>query len=172
MPRQQYYRLNERQKDEIRRLTQLANRRIRAAERAYRKEGKRVLPREVVGPYQIKERWATEKTPISRSVKFRTKEEYLRQLRFLRSFEHERPGIREYTRVQRQKTLEAVQTSLGTDVPKELEERIKNMSAPQLSDFWNTFSEKASKMGIQYSSQQAMEDTLNEVFPEDIEQLL
>lgn len=166
------YRLTPSQKDEIRRLTQLANRRIKAAERAYRKEGKMVLPREIVGDYQTKESWATEKTPISRSVVFESREDYLRQLKFLRSFERERPGIKEYTRIQRQKTLEAVESSLGVDVPRDLRTEIMNMSAPQLSDFWNTFSNKASKLGMRYSSEQAMEMTLNEMFPEDIQQIM
>lgn len=159
------------QKTEIRRLTQLANRRIKAAERAYRKEDMEILPSEVVGGYQIKEQWNTDKTPISRSVKFQSQKEYRKQLNYLRSFEVSRPGIKEYTQVQREKTKEAVETSLGVEPPKELKQRIDKMTAPQLSNFWNKFSDKASKLGVVYSSDQAMQQTLNELFPEDIRQL-
>lgn len=166
-----YVNLSGAQKSEIRRLTQLANRRIKAAERAYRKEGMEILPSEIVGGYQIKEQWNTDKTPISRSVKFQSQKEYRKQLQYLRSFEVSRPGIKEYTQVQREKTKEAVETSLGVDAPKELQQRIDKMTAPQLSNFWNKFSDKASKLGVLYSSDQAMQETLNELFPEDIKQL-
>lgn len=159
------------QKSEVRRLTQLANRRIKAAERAYSKEGMEILPNEVVGGYQIKEKWNTGKTPISRSVKFQSQKEYRKQLNYLRSFEVSRPGIKEYTQVQREKTKEAVETSIGIDVPKELNQRIDKMTAPELSKFWNKFSDKASKLGFIYSSDQAMQQTLEEIFPEDIAQL-
>lgn len=165
-----YVKLTASQKDEIRRLTQLANRRIKAAERAYSKAGQDVLPREVVGKYQTKESWNTKATPISRSVKFETQEDYRRQLQFLRSFEMEKPGIKEYTSIQREKTAQAIETSLGTDIPDSLQKKIDKLSAPELSQFWKRFSEKASQLGIKYSSQQAMEDTMNELYPEDIEQ--
>lgn len=161
--------LNAAQKEEIRRLTQLANRRIKAAERAYAKEGKTVLPKEVVGDFQIKEKWNTKATPLSRSVKFADQKEYRKHLQFLRSFEVSRPGIKEYTQVQRDKTLDAVRSSLGIDVPKDLEKKISKMSAPKLSEFWNAYSDKASKMGMKYSSEAAMATTLNEFFPEDME---
>lgn len=163
-----YIKLTPNQKDEIRRLTQLANRRIKAAERQYRKEGKTILPSEIAGHHQVKERWATKNTPISRSVKFTSHKEYRKQLQYLRSFEVNRPGIKEYTKVQREKTIMAVESSLGAEVPDSLAKKIDKMTAPQLADFWNTFSDKASKLGLQYSSQSAMQDTMNELFPEDI----
>lgn len=166
-----YIDLTAQQKDEIRRLTQLANRRIKAAERAYRKEGKEVLPSDVVGNYQIKEQWNTKNTPISRSVKFTSFKDYRRQLQFLRSFEVQRPGIKEYTQVQREKTLQAIETSLGVPPGKEMSEKVNKMTAPQLSDFWNKFSNKASKLGMKYSSDKAMTNTLNEIMPEDRKQL-
>jgi hypothetical protein len=156
------------QKEEIRRLTQLANRRIKAADRAYRKEGLEIIPREIAGDYQIREKWTTSTTPISRSVKFTSQKEYRQQLQFLRSFEVGRPGIKEYTRVQQEKVLDAIETSLGVDVPKDLVKRVGKMSAPQMSDFWNAFSDKASKLGIKYASDKAMAQTIAEFFPEDL----
>jgi len=158
------------QKDEIRRLTQLANRRIKATERAYRKSGKDVLPGEVAGKHQVKEKWATKNTPISRSVKFESQTDYRQQLNYLRSFEIQRPGIKEYTAKQKEKTAQAIENSLGVDMPDSLQKKIDKMTAPELSGFWNKFSDKASQLGIKYSSQQAMQDTMNELYPEDIEQ--
>lgn len=166
-----YITLTAEQKSEVRRLTQLANRRIKSAQKVYSKESMEILPSEVVGEYQIKEKWNTGKTPISRSVKFESQKEYRKQLKHLRSFEVSRPNIKEYTQVQREKTKEAVETSLGIEPTKELSQRIDKMTAPELSNFWNKFSDKASKLGIIYSSDQAMQQTLDEIFPEDLEQL-
>lgn len=164
-----YVKLTPQQKDEIRRLTQLANRRIKAAERAYSKAGHRVIPREIAGDYQVKERWATKNTPISRSVKFESQKEYRKQLQFLRSFEVTRPGIKEYTNIQREKVGMAVKSSLGPEVSFALiEEKLAKLTAPQLAEFWNTFSDKASRLGMNYSSEAVMEQTFVELFPEDL----
>jgi hypothetical protein len=159
--------LNNAQKDEIRRLTQLANRRIRAAEKAYRQAGKHIVPKEIAGHVQLKSQWHTSTTPLSRSVKFNSAAEYRKQLQFLRSFEVTRPGIKEYTKIQHQKTIEAVETSLGLPIEKELAKKIENLSAPELGEFWNNFSDKASKMGIKYASDAAMLNNLTEFFSED-----
>lgn len=156
------------QKDEIRRLTQLANRRIKAAQKAYAKEGLEVLPYEVVGDYQLKEEWATKTTPISRSVKFTSQKEYRKQLKFLRSFEITRPGIKEYSSIQQEKTLKAIETSLGADVPGDIAEKISKMNAPQLAKFWKKFDEKSTRLGFKYSSGDNMVQTLTEFFPEDM----
>lgn len=172
MSRRKYIKLSPKQKDEIRRLTQLANRRIKAADRAYKKKGLQVLPRDVVGKYQVKEKWHTKNTPISRSIKFTSQKEYRRKLHELRQFEHMRPGIKEYSEVQRNKTKQAIESSLGMDVPGNLEKKIDKMSAPELSRFWDRYSEKASKLGLKYSSEQAMQETLNEVMGDDIGQLI
>lgn len=161
------------QKDEIRRLTQLANRRIKAAEKEYRKAGKRVLPTEVVGQFQIKEQWNTKSTPLSRSVKFESLAEYKKQLKFLQSFDPKargetRPTISQYANVQQQKTIEAVETSLDLHAPEGLQQAIRKMNAPQLADFWKTFSNRSAKLGLKYSSAAVMQQTLEEYFPEDL----
>lgn len=171
-----YIKLTAAQKDEIRRLTQLANRRIKAAERAYRKAGKDIVPLEIVGKpdLQTKEGWHTASTPLSRSVKFTSEREYKEQLRFLRSFDpkatrYHRPGIKEYTQIQREKVGYAIKTSLGDDVSFQLiEEKLSKLSAPEIADFWNTFSEKAARAGLQYSSEAVMAETFVELFPEDL----
>ena len=166
------------QKDEIRRLTQLANRRIKFALKEYERSGGTVLPKEVVGGYQIKEKWHTKSTPISRSVRFESEREYRKQLNFLRSFDPKstgagaRPSISQFTLIQRDKTAQALETSFGAGVPDSVLQKIKTMSAPQLTEFWNTYSRKSAKLGMKYSSGDAMRQTLAEFFPEDMDNLL
>lgn len=159
------------QKEEIRRLTQLANRRIKAAERAYTKAGKTIMPKEMVGHLQIKQLWHTANTPLSRSVNFETQAEYRKHLKFLRSFETQKMGIKEYSEIQRSKTLEAIHSSLGdrTKLPTKLLKKINKMSAPELADFWNLYEDNASKMGMSYSSNDNMSSTLAQFFDEDIQ---
>lgn len=159
--------LNKAQKEEIRRLTQFANRRIRNAHKVYSQEGGTVVPREVVGDYQIKEKWHTSDTPLSRSIQFKSQAEYRKQLKFLQSFERERPGIKEYTAHQREKTIIALETSMGEEVPEELAKMISKLSAPQLSAFWKKYSDKSSKLGLKYSSGDAMDQAIVEFFSED-----
>ena len=173
-----YINLTAQEKDEIRRLTQLANRRIKFAEKEYKRYGGDVLPREVVGGLQIKEKWATPNTPISRSVKFQSEKEYRKQLQFLRSFdpkatkEGARPSISQYTLIQRDKTRNAIETSFGQEISGAIDDKITRMTAPQLSEFWNTFANKSAKLGLKYSSGDAMRQTITELFPEDADNLL
>lgn len=164
------YQLTKAQKDEIRRLTQFANRRIISARNRYKAGGKVVLPSDVVGHFQLQDSWLTSKTPISRSTKFSGEKEYRDQLRMLKQFE-QRDDVWTYTGVQRLKTLNAVETSLGVPVTQELADRINNMSATQLSDFWNMFSNKASRH-LPYSSGDNMTQTLQDYFQEDIDNLM
>ena len=169
-----YVKLTNAQKDEIRRLTQLANRRIKFALKEYERSGGTVLPKEVVGDFQVKEKWQTKNTPISRSVRFESEKDYRKQLNFLRSFDPKatgagaRPSISQYTLIQREKTVDALETSFGSVVPDSVIEKIKTLSAPQLSHFWKEYSIKSAKLLMKYSSSQAMAMTLQELFPEDL----
>lgn len=167
-----YVQLTKAQKEEIRRLTQFANRRIKAAFKEYEKEGKTIAPREVTGDIQIREQWHSQNYALSRSVKFTTMKEYRERLNYLRSFERMRPTIAEYRDIQREKTILAMETSLGQEVPEKIVKAIHKMSSPRLADFWNSFSDKASKMGLQYSSNAVMSQTMEEYFPEDYMSLL
>lgn len=173
------WQLTDRQKDEIRRLTQLANRRIRSATKQYEAEGQEIVPREVAGHIQTRDKWHSDKNPLSRSVKFESKEAYKERLEFLRSFDpksksrqEQKKTITEYKKIQQEKTLSAVETSLGVDVPAEMEKEISKMSAPELRDFWEKFSENASRKGLQYSSEAVMQETMQEFFPsEDLQNI-
>jgi hypothetical protein len=173
MAKQTYHKLDKAQKEEVRRLTQLANRRIAAAAKAFAKEGMSIAPKAVTGGIQIKEQWASEKYAISRSIKFATEAEYKAQLAFLKTFDEKasgitRPSITEWTKTERTKTLAAVESVLGDDIPENLAKQIAKMTAPQLSQFWKAFSDKSRKMGVKYNSNAIMMDTLAEFFPEDI----
>lgn len=173
-----YVKLTAQQKDEIRRLTQLANRRIKFAEKEYKRSGGTVLPREVVGDLQIREKWATPNTPISRSVKFQSEKDYRKQLQFLRSFDPKaskqgaRPSISQYTLIQRDKTRNAIETSFGQELSGAINDKISRMTAPQLSEFWNTYARKSAQLGLKYSSGDAMRETIAEFFPEDKDKLM
>ena len=165
----EYIKLSNKQKDEIRRLTQLANRRIAAFTREYEKHGLSIIPYEVSGGIQTREQWFTEKYAISRSTKFKSEIDFKRHMRWLKQFEN--PLIREnvtlYTRAQRVKTLRAMETALG-GVTNEQREMIERMSAGELALFWDTFSDVANRKGVQYSSDSALSQTW-ELFNEDKE---
>ena len=164
------YQLTKAQKDEIRRLTQFANRRIISARNRYKAGGKVVLPSDVVGHFQLQDSWLTAKTPISRSTKFNSEQEYRKQLKMLEQFE-QRDDIWTYTGVQRIKTLAAIETALGVPVTEELAERVNNMSATQLTDFWKIFSDRASRH-MPYSSGDNMAQSWQDYFQEDIDKLM
>lgn len=163
------------QKDEIRRLTQRANRRIQSTMKVYQKAGRSIIPAEIAGRYQTLQTWEEPGRPLSRSVKFDTLREYRRRLAFLKGFDDvpgARPSIREYTRVQRKKVMMAVETATGRVPSKDLIKRVRKMSAVELSNFWEVFSEKASKLGLQYSSDSVIQESIQEFFEEDIDDLI
>ena len=165
----EYIKLTTEQKNELRRLTQLANRRIAAFTKEYEKHGLSIIPYEVSGGIQTREQWHTEKYAISRSTKFKSEIDFKRHMRWLKQFEN--PLIREnvtlYTRTQRVKTLRAMETALG-GVTDEQREMIERMSAGELALFWDTFSNVANRKGVQYSSDSALSQTW-ELFNEDKE---
>lgn len=165
-------RLTPSQKDEIRKLTQFANRRIRSAQKEYAKAGKMILPQELAGHTRMREDWTTAQTPLSRSVVFESERDYREHIQFLRRFRRNAPTVKEYTQQQHRTTLKALETSLGESVPMSLRRKLNEMSAPELADFWRTFSNKASRLGLAFSSLSAMQQTMEEFFGEDYESLL
>lgn len=193
MPRKKgkYLTFTDEQKSEYRRLVQNANRRVDRAMKAWKKEGMLVPPRFLTGGKQFKGQFDTEKYAYSRSMAFKDEKEYRAALEFFKSFDpktpgqHEkRPTVSQYKKIQQVKTFEAMKNVLGVDLAvKELNEqtgkkervyslydRLKQLSAPQMSKFWKAFSEKAKKMGLKYSSNEAMAETMKEFFPEDWKQ--
>jgi hypothetical protein len=173
-----YLDFNKEQKSEFRRLVQNANRRVTRATEAYEREGMDIPPSFLVGGKQDRSEWYSDSMAFSRSMDFKTEKEYRQALEFFKSFDPKTPGrnekrptMTEYRKTQHKRTVEAMQNILGIDVPKELVKKIKKMSAPQMTKFWASFSKKASRMGMKYSSNDAMMATLAEFFPEDIEQI-
>ena len=169
-----YVKLTAEQKEEIRRLTQLANRRIKTAHKQYAKEGLESVPMAIVGKYQIKEQWESNNYALSRSVKFTSEKEYKDRLRFLRSFDPKhysetKPTVSQFKEIEHGKTVKAIETVLGTRVPPKLAQKLAKMNAPQLSKFWNAFDDRAKKVGPKYSSNAVMAETLQEFFDEDMD---
>src|SRR5699024_7768965 len=114
MVKRKYVKLSVAHKEEIRRLTQFANRRIRQAQKVYAKEGKDILPRDVVGKQelQLKDTWHTNKNPLSRSTKFRTTEDYEQHMKFLRSFDDDWPTVGQYKKRNHERTSKAIKNTL------------------------------------------------------------
>ena len=176
MARRPKFKITEQEKEELRRLTQLANRRILNAHRAYQREGKDIVPIEIVGKkeLQIKDNWHTPKQPLSRGhTQFKDRREFRRHMQFLREFETRRPGIKEFTEIEREKVGQAIKTALGDEVNLDfIRDKLKRMTAPQLSEFWNRFSDKARRRGLNYSSDAVMVETFAELFPEDLHSMI
>mgnify|MGYP000977370263 CR=1 FL=1 len=167
--------LTQHQKEEIRRLTQRANRRIIGAYKEYAKYGREIPPAKVTGGIQTREQWETSSLPLSRSTQFATKAEYQERIRFLRTFDMgqaSRPTMTEYTKIEREKIRVAMRHILGTDPGAKLEKQLGRMSAPELAEFWERFEENANRKGVQYSSDAVMAETLEEFFQEDLAHLL
>lgn len=159
------------QKEEIRRLTQLANRRIKASSKAWEKWGGDIAPKELAGNHQIKEQWNTSTSPLSRSVKFESKADYLQQLKYLKSFEHDKMNVTEYKKLQIDKLNIAVTSATGEYLSPAIQKKLDKMNPVELSNFWDKFNDNARKLGVKYSSGDNMEHTLTEFFKEDIDNL-
>ena len=144
------YKLTAYEKNELRRLTQMANRRIIAYMVEYEKAGLSIIPKEVSGGIQTREQWATEKYAISRSTKFANEQAFRSHLNWLKQFERPaiRPRVTEYTKTQKLKTIEAYKTIMG-DINEETIKKIEKMSLPELTKFWKKFSDRARRLGTQ-----------------------
>ena len=171
------FNLNKVQKEEIRRLTQKANRRISAAFKEYEAAGLKLVPRELTMGIQYKEQWENEKYALSRSTKFDSAKDYYNRLKVLKQFDIPDakggvPTLSEYKNVQSNKIRKAIVTSLGTKtvmgLPPELMEillkQIDKMSAPDMAKFWKGFSRKAQQLKLKYSSEVAMNYAMNDFF--------
>ena len=110
------FKLTPEQKDEVRRLTQKANRRILSFYREYQKHGLEILPKEPTAGIQTKLQWETRKYPLSRSVVFKSEKEYRERMKLLRSFDSpQRETLTQYTKAQRTKTRQAMVNTIGKD---------------------------------------------------------
>lgn len=165
------YQLTPQQKEEFRRLTQKANRRIAKAFREYEKEGLRLVPKALTGGFvQSRKEWKSQQYALSRSVtQFKTRKDYLNYMKRLRQFDvkEEKGGVptfTEYKAVIANKIEAAFMTSISKLRLGDLEKDVMNIVLQSLrtmdmfdqKGFWDKFEEYGSKMGIQYSSEAAM----------------
>lgn len=180
--------LTQREKEDFRRLTQKANRRIIMATKQYEKEGLKVIPRELSGGLiQTKAQWKTEKYPLSRSfTRFKDKRSFNRYMRKLRQFDipDSKGGVPTYTEYQSigaRKMKQALDTALDggvyrnipPEIQKALDERIDNMGVEEQAKFWRKYSEQSQKMLLQYSSEVAMQRVMDEMFlKEDLKPII
>ena len=159
-----YIKLSTSEKEEIRRLTQKANRRIKAFVKTYEQAGYKTIPKEVTAGLEVQSRgqWLSDKYALSRSVKFESKEDYKRHLNMLKKFDPGRadsiPTVREYNKINRTKLQKAFETS-GLNLSSEMQKKIKTMSAPDISKFWKEYQVRARRKGMQYSSEAVMIET-------------
>ncbi|MGL4521855.1 MAG: hypothetical protein ACRCWQ_04855 [Bacilli bacterium] len=164
------YTLTADEKNELRRLTQKANRRIKTAydelilEQKHKKGRKKtvIIPLAVAGRNkQIQKQWATESTPYSRSTKFETKEDFRRHMNELRSFDpglaHSKPTLKEYAKTSANKILKAFDTA-GVQLTAEQRKLLSSLSVEQQRQFWRKYDEIASKYFNNYSSDQVFAD--------------
>lgn len=165
------YQLTPQQKEEFRRLTQKANRRIAKAFREYEKEGLRLVPKALTGGFlQSRKEWKSQQYALSRSVtQFKSRKDYLNYMKRLRQFDvkEEKGGVptfTEYKSVIANKIEAAFMTSISKLKLGDLEKDVMNIVIQSLrsmdmfdqKSFWDKFEEYGSKMGIQYSSEAAM----------------
>lgn len=165
------YRLTPKQKEVLEKLTDKINKRITRAEAKFRGAGLDILPQDIAGEYQVREQWETKSKPLSRSTQFASREEYMARIKHLRDLE-ELQTTTEYTQVGRVKISRAIDTSLGAEAPPKVKNKLARMSATQLAEFWQLYSEKAAHMGIRYSSLKAMTESLEDFYGEDIDYLM
>lgn len=167
-----YIQLSKEQKDEVRKLTQQANRRIKAFAQEYDKYGLDIIPAEVSMGIQVKEQWASDKYALSRSTKFETVHEYREHLKQLKKYAEGSKGgiptLTEYTSIQQQKLIDAIETITKEELSEEMLKNISSMSAGQLVKFWDEFERRAVRLAGKFSSDQ-IAVMAEELFSEDLQ---
>jgi len=173
-----YIKLATTQKEEIRRLTQLANRRITQAMKKYEEKGLSIAPKEVTGGIQTRGQWASEKYPLSRAVTFESETDYKEKLKFLKQFDpktvgkhNANPTMTEYTKVQQKKMKFAIETATSGELTQDLIKKIDKLGSAELAKFWNGFSKVGSKLLLEYSSD-ALIDYSSQYFKEDVKSVI
>lgn len=160
------YRVPADQESEYRRLVQKANRRVQAYMEEYEEEGRDIVPADVAPGRQTREQWDTENTPFSRSLYFESEEDYLEKLQQLKDIEQAETKTK-FAKTQRNKLEKAIETIIG-EVPEEWADAIGKMNSAQIANFWEIVEEKSRKLGLKYSSDSVIIETLEELYEEDL----
>lgn len=163
------YKVPKHMRNDFRRLTQLANRRVKAFTKHYEKGGQNIIPKAVTAGFDVQSRkqWFSEKYAFSRSVKFESKKDYQEHMAKLRKFDNKQKifesslNVTEYTALQQDKIASALNTS-GVEIDMNMYNKINSMTAVELSKFWATYERIGRRMGLQYNSEAAMSLALDE----------
>ena len=166
------YKLSDYEKNELRRLTQKANRRLKAFQEAYERDGYSVIPKEVTAGFDIQtsKQWNTKSYALSRSTKFDSKREFQQRMRMLRRFDSNKadsvPTVSEYVDINQKKLKRAFETS-GVKVDKKMLAKIGKMNSVEISKFWADYRRRADRKGMQYSSESVMAEMLDSYTTKD-----
>lgn len=169
----EYIALSPAEKEEIRRLTQKANRRIKSYLKMYDQAGYKVIPKEVTAGFNVqsKQQFQTDNYAISRSIKFKDKGELKRHLSMLKKFEPGRadsvPTVRDYNKINRNKLIQAIETS-GVELDGKTLKQLSKLNSAGISKFWKEYQTRAMRKGLQYSSEAVMTETLDELDGTDV----
>lgn len=169
----EYIKLSPAEKEEVRRLTQKANRRINSFLKVYEQAGYKVIPKEVTAGLQVqtKQQFQTDNYAISRSIKFESRADFKKHVSMLKKFDPGRadsvPTVRDYNKVNRSKLLMAIETA-GAKVDPQLKKQINKLDSAGISRFWKDYQTRAMRKGLQYSSQAVMTETLESFDPSEV----
>ena len=161
------YKLNAYEKNEFRRLTQRANRRLKAFQVEYAKHGKSVIPQELTAGFNIQHTSqlnSANYAPSRSHTRFADKKEFNQYMKMLRRFESSRadsvPTVREYASINRSKLAQAFDTA-GVKLTQDQIKKLSKMSSVEISKFWDEYYNKAKRLGIRYASDSVMEDMID-----------
>lgn len=154
---------------EYTKLTDRANRRIKAAAEEFGKYNTDILPYDLTGDWQMKQDWKTEKQPISKSKgQFNSRAEFRVQLSKVRKLASPTGDtITTYLKKQTDKTILGIRSAIGVMTP-ELEGHIRLMNPIQQNRFWAKYHYRSREMGNSFSSDALLTQMIKELLPEDI----
>lgn len=154
---------------EYRRLIKKANRRIIAHLDDYSKEGVQVIPKELVQELkgiQHRKQFETKKMPLSSSIKGKSEKVLKAEVNHLKKVldnkrsPYYQPTVTEYANINRNKLIQALETS-GIEVSDKLRENIQKMSSVKISRFWGEYIKRGQRAGFHYSSEAIMVEMLD-----------
>lgn len=154
---------------EYRRLIKKANRRIISHLEDYSKEGVEIIPKELVQELkgiQHRKQFETQKMPLSSSIKGKSEKvlksevDHLKKVLDNKRSPYYQPTVKEYANINRNKLVQALETS-GIEVSDKLKENINKMSSVKISRFWSEYEKRGQRASFQYSSEAVMEEMLD-----------
>ena len=154
---------------EYRRLIKKANRRIVAHLEDYSKGGLEIIPKELVQELkgiQHRKQFETKKMPLSSSIKGKSEKVLKAEVNHLKKVldnkrsPYYQPTVTEYVDINRNKLIQALETS-GIEIGDKLKENLNKMSSVQISRFWAEYMKRGQRAGFHYSSEAIMLEMLD-----------